>query len=249
MKKCPSCDKTYADHLRFCQSDGTQLVDVVDQGAGAGSIPTPSGDPFSTAEKEVVDPLKTMVAGPSSKGSGISGSSPFAKPENPVPSPFAESTPTADMSGTIIAGSGVGSEEPPTMVVPSGVTFGTPADAPRSTIESNWPAATPPAGSWGGQSTGSANPVPPVGAEPNKTLAIVALVCGILSLTCCGVITGVAAIVTGFIARKRALEDPANYAGSGLAMAGIIMGIISIIVTILILILQVFLGVLGTLGN
>jgi len=43
MKKCPSCDKTFEDSLKFCQVDGTPLVDEVDEG-------------------EVIDPYKTMVA-------------------------------------------------------------------------------------------------------------------------------------------------------------------------------------------
>lgn len=110
-------------------------------------------------------------------------------------------------------------------------------------MESNYPAVESPPAPWGGQGIGTAGPLP--GAEPNKTLAIVSLVCGILSLTCCGIITGIAAIVTGFIARKKATEDPANFAGSGLAMAGIIMGAISILLTILFVILQVFVGVMG----
>ena len=41
MKKCPTCDKTYEDSMRFCQTDGSPLVE----------------------EAEVVDPYKTMVAG------------------------------------------------------------------------------------------------------------------------------------------------------------------------------------------
>ncbi|MEP6851031.1 MAG: DUF4190 domain-containing protein [Acidobacteriota bacterium] len=40
MKKCPTCDKTYEDSMRFCQTDGSPLV-----------------------EEAEVDPYKTMVAG------------------------------------------------------------------------------------------------------------------------------------------------------------------------------------------
>lgn len=42
MKKCPTCDKTFDDAMRFCQVDGTPLVDAA----------------------EPVDPYKTMVASP-----------------------------------------------------------------------------------------------------------------------------------------------------------------------------------------
>src|ERR1041384_5584362 len=39
MKRCPSCNNTFDDNLRFCQNDGTPLLD------------------------EPVDPFQTMVAG------------------------------------------------------------------------------------------------------------------------------------------------------------------------------------------
>ncbi len=42
MKKCPNCQKTYEDNLKYCQSDGTPLVVV--------------------AEDTPDDPYKTMVA-------------------------------------------------------------------------------------------------------------------------------------------------------------------------------------------
>ncbi|HUR99264.1 MAG TPA: DUF4190 domain-containing protein [Pyrinomonadaceae bacterium] len=41
MKRCPTCDKTFDDNMRFCQADGTPLVDDVP-----------------------VDPYKTMMARP-----------------------------------------------------------------------------------------------------------------------------------------------------------------------------------------
>ena len=60
MKRCPTCDKTFADGMRFCQTDGTVLVDDA-----------PAADPYKTAvsnQSEIpvppVDPFKTMVASP-----------------------------------------------------------------------------------------------------------------------------------------------------------------------------------------
>ena len=62
MKKCPTCEKTFDDNLKFCQTDGTPLVAVEEEKpedpykttvANASDLPIP---PF--------DPLKTMVAGP-----------------------------------------------------------------------------------------------------------------------------------------------------------------------------------------
>jgi hypothetical protein len=62
MKKCPTCEKTFDDNLKFCQTDGTLLVE------GAEEKPE---DPYKTTVANVsdlpipaFDPLKTMVAGP-----------------------------------------------------------------------------------------------------------------------------------------------------------------------------------------
>ena len=67
---------------------------------------------------------------------------------------------------------------------------------------------------------------------PNKSKAIVSLVCGILSLvfawfgysTILGVILGIVAIVTGSSARKELPRDQA-----GMATAGMVTGIIGLI--------------------
>lgn len=66
MKRCPTCQKTYADTMKFCQTDGTPLVE--DQSA------TPPADPYKTVVgsiksddilqiPESYDPMKTMVTG------------------------------------------------------------------------------------------------------------------------------------------------------------------------------------------
>ena len=36
--------------------------------------------------------------------------------------------------------------------------------------------------------------------------------------------TGLAALITGFMANKKATQDPQNYGGKGLALAGMICG-------------------------
>src|SRR5947199_8858737 len=53
MKTCPTCGKTFDDNMRFCQSDGTPLVD------DAPAVPEP------TAE-EPFDPYATIVGVPRS---------------------------------------------------------------------------------------------------------------------------------------------------------------------------------------
>jgi hypothetical protein len=64
MKKCPTCDKTFDDNLRFCQTDGTLLVDVVEN--------APLEDPYKTTvarPDEIasaippVNPYQTVIGG------------------------------------------------------------------------------------------------------------------------------------------------------------------------------------------
>jgi hypothetical protein len=53
MKRCPTCEKTFDDVMRFCQADGTPLIDAA----------------------EPVDPYKTMVARPGEIAAAIPKSS------------------------------------------------------------------------------------------------------------------------------------------------------------------------------
>lgn len=64
MKKCPICDKTFNDDKKFCQTDGTLLVDAVEA--------APPDDPYKTTvarPDEIAaaippsDPFKTVVGG------------------------------------------------------------------------------------------------------------------------------------------------------------------------------------------
>lgn len=71
-----------------------------------------------------------------------------------------------------------------------------------------------------------------------NTLAIVSLILGILSLIGFGILTGIPAIVTGVLGMKQ-LEQ------KGMAVAGLIMGIISTVVTVLITLFIVFLIFIG----
>ena len=54
MKKCPTCEKTFEDSMRFCQVDGTPLV---------GEVPTFDpyativAQPFSTAKEPLSEPV------------------------------------------------------------------------------------------------------------------------------------------------------------------------------------------------
>ena len=79
-----------------------------------------------------------------------------------------------------------------------------------------------------------------MGAEPqgSKTLAIISLVCGIVSiLGCCcygiNLLPAIAAIITGVISKKK------NQPGGGMALAGIITGAVGIVTAIIFIILLV----------
>lgn len=73
----------------------------------------------------------------------------------------------------------------------------------------------------------------------NAPGAVGALICGILALTCCGAITGIPAILLGASAKRQIRENPGLYTGSGMATAGIVLGIISIAWTAIALLIAV----------
>jgi len=62
---------------------------------------------------------------------------------------------------------------------------------------------------------------------PASTAAVVALVCGLL--LCLGPLTGIPAIIAGFLGRKAAKTDPANVGGANMALAGLILGVLNLI--------------------
>jgi len=68
--------------------------------------------------------------------------------------------------------------------------------------------------------------------QPRQGLAIASLICGILSLPTC-LLTCLPAIICGHIAYSRARRTPREYSGSGLALAGLIIGYASIAVAFL----------------
>lgn len=111
----------------------------------------------------------------------------------------------------------------------------------QANIGSSQPQVQPPAFSAPSQ------PIKPVSADQqDKTLAIISLVLGLLSLFCFPV--SIFAMITGFIAKRRADSQPQIYGGSGLALAGMILGGISLIIGIIGLVLF-FLGALLTSGR
>lgn len=83
MKKCPTCQKTFDDNLKFCQSDGTPLVAVAED--------TPEENPFKTTVAKQGDlPIPPLEESPKEP-------EPEAPPKEPEVDPFA----------TMVAGSGL----------------------------------------------------------------------------------------------------------------------------------------------
>ncbi len=140
--------------------------------------------------------------------------SPFSMAEEPAPEPetYEEPAPAAPVY-----------DEPATMIQPS---VDIPFEAPAPVAE--WTPPPAPDAAWQNQQIGSNTPFqpPPAGvAGQNKTLPIVSLVLGIISL-CCYIspITGIAALITGYLGMKNIKNDPNTFGGKGLAMAGMICG-------------------------
>lgn len=92
----------------------------------------------------------------------------------------------------------------------------------------------------GGASWQAPPPPPyPGAAQKQNGLAIGSLVCGILSVCCLGFLTGIPAIILGFIAINKEKANPEQYGGKGMAIAGIALGGLSILLSLAWIILQI----------
>ena len=71
--------------------------------------------------------------------------------------------------------------------------------------------------------------------QPNPThgLQIASLVCGILSIMCFGPLTGIPAVICGHIARSKHMALTQSKEGTGMALAGLILGYLGIVITII----------------
>ncbi len=179
--------------------------------------------------------------------------SPFdAPPPSPmsdqaaIPSPFSNNEPVVEVAPE--------PEVPPTYIPdPTPPPFAEPAppapvfEQPAAAAPMEWTPPPAPEAAWQNAPVGSETPfAPPAAAAPSQGLAVGAMICGILSCLCCfSVITGPAGVIMGFMARKKATEDPANYGGGTFAMVGMITGALGFIIGVALIILQVFFGVLS----
>ena len=127
------------------------------------------------------------------------------------------------------SGGGYTPPPPPPPPPPPGGGFTPPPPPPPS---GGLPPAPPPGGGY--------VPPPPMGysqagagyaATRTDGLAIGSLICGILSLVCfwplcLGILLGPAAAIMGFISRQRVAASGGTVGGGGLALAGMILGVV-----------------------
>jgi hypothetical protein len=130
-------------------------------------------------------------------------------------------------------------DSPPTLMM----------NSPRDTNPVGWPQSSPPV-QWQGQqqivTPPGHFPVQYAGlVSPNQTLPIIALCLGVASFVfvCCygGLWLGIPAAIVGFIGLRNADREPSRYGGRGLAIAGMIVGLITFVLSLILL----FFGVLG----
>lgn len=131
---------------------------------------------------------------------------------------------------------------------PGGMPPGPPPGAPPPP-----PGMPPPPPSGGGPQLYQPPPAsygapPPVGAQPmgyaapsgtkTNTMAIVSLVSALVGWLLCG-LGPIAAVITGFIGRGQINKSGGRETGAGMAMAGIIIGILEILFGVIIVIIAV----------
>ena len=276
--------------MRFCQTDGTPLVDaapavdpyktMVATPADIASMippisasvepgPTPP-DPEEVLDIPAADPKKTMYASEEEIRSAMAEVDsplvdiPPAAPEPappafiappasdlgnskttpPIPSPFGDSPPSpkAEAEPPIF---NAPEPEPPPFVQPEPPApafnpFESSAPEPSAPLaESSW-TPTPAAQDQSWQNELMQNPQYQPGSGvsaggQNQTLAIVSLVLGIASIIFCAGLTGPPALITGIMAKKKATNNPAEYGGAGLALGGIITGVLGTLLLLLVI--------------
>jgi len=168
--------------------------------------------------------------------------------QSPYTPPFDEPQPPMQQSEPMFGGQPESASQSPFEQSP----FSQPEPFNPPMQQTEWTPPPAPVSEWQNQNLGANQPFQPSGASvgQNQTLAIVSLVCGILSIFCCGwVVPGIAAVVLGYIAKNKADQNPNEYGGRGLALGGMITGGISIILGIIVIILYLFTGLLAGIGN
>ena len=128
---------------------------------------------------------------------------------------------------------GYADDSPPTILM-NDTRVTNPIDWPQSSPV-QWPPHSPPA-----KVPLQQYPMAGYGVSQNTTLPTVSLILGIVScfLVCCagGIWLGLPAAVVGYLALKNIEGNPAAYGGRGMAIAGLVIGIITFLASFFFLI-------------
>ena len=113
-------------------------------------------------------------------------------------------------------------DSPPTLVL----------DQARVTNPANWPANAAPPAKWQPQNLQQNQPFGSSFVQKkDQTLPTIGMILGILSiaLICCygGIWLGLPAAILGFLGMRNADSDPGRYGGRGMAIAGMVLGVVS----------------------
>ncbi|HLM59526.1 MAG TPA: DUF4190 domain-containing protein [Pyrinomonadaceae bacterium] len=222
-------------------------------------VPKPSGASPSNINDEMSSGAAQNPPSPFDSqpfSNDFSTQSPYGNQENkPIPSPFDESMlgyqpPTAppfdapkpplvkEIEPPYESNSPSSAQSPFQPPSP----FGNADSFNQQMQQTEWTPPPAPVSEWQNQNIGSNTPFQPPPTGQDQTLAIVSLVCGILSILCCGLITGIPAIITGYMAKNNVDTNPNQYSGRGMALAGMILGSIGTVLFIIGIILQIALG-------
>ena len=183
----------------------------------------------------------------------------FSEP-TPPPSPFS----TPDLGGQTVPPipSPFDEPKPSTYEPPPAPSFAEPEpyreepsfnpfDQPAPMAQSEWSPPPVPDAGWQNQQIGQNTPFqPPAAGGPsvNQTLPIISLVLGIVSL-CCYIspLTGLGALITGYLGIKNANNDPQHFGGKPLAIAGMVLGGIMFLIgaAYYIFVILVYAGLIG----
>jgi hypothetical protein len=198
----------------------------------ADAAPPPS--PFSSEQSSPPEaPPQAQASEPNFEMTTPPIPSPFSEPKKPAQEPAPEPPRPAEP------------EPPPPRFAEPEPTFQAKNDPfAQSPVQDDW--ATPAVADidWQPAPAGQNLAAPEAGL--NQTLAIVSLVLGIASIVICQ-LTGPVAVVLGFLARRKVSQSPGEYGGAGLALGGIITGIIGTLFLILAIAYLIFVfGFLAT---
>lgn len=93
------------------------------------------------------------------------------------------------------------------------------------------PLAPQPAAQW--STPGQSPAYTAAGQQEQNQKALWSMILGILGLVCCGLFTGIPALILGHLAKQEIAASGGRQSGGGMAQAGFILGIVSVVLSVL----------------